>query len=64
MKNNKQGINDIDELLLKDRYKVEHFFNKLKKCFKRIIIINDKTIKNYYCFTRIAAASILVNLSL
>ena len=35
MKNNKQGINDIDELLLKERYKVEHFFNKLKKYFKR-----------------------------
>jgi len=39
MKNNKQDINGIDELLLKDlkipqrvsRYKVEHFFGKLKK---------------------------------
>ena len=33
MKNNKQDINDIDELLLKiqmvSRYKVEHCFNKL-----------------------------------
>ena len=26
-------------------YKVEHFFGKLKKCFKCLIIINDKTLK-------------------
>jgi len=31
MKNNKQDINSIDEILLKDRYKVEHFFGNLKK---------------------------------
>jgi len=60
MKNNKQDINGIDELLLKDlkitriasRYKVEHFFNKFKNVLNRsfIIIINDNTIKNYYGF--------------
>ena len=64
MKHNKQDINSIDELLLKDRYKVEHFFGKLKKCFKRLIIINDKTLKNYYGFTHIAASFILLSLSL
>ena len=72
MKNNKQDINSIDEILLKDwkitrrasRYKVEHFFGKLKKSFKRLIIINDKTLKNYYGFTHIAASFILLGLSL
>ena len=42
-----------------DHYKVKLFFNG-----SNIIIINDKTIKNYYDFTHIAAASILLNLSL
>jgi hypothetical protein len=48
------------------RYKVEHFFNKFKNILNRsfIIIINDNTIKNYYGFTHIAAAYILLNLSL
>jgi len=43
---------------------VEHFFGKLKKCFKRLIIINDKTLKNYYGFTHIADSFILLSLSL
>ena len=64
MKNNKQDINSIDEILLKDRYKVEHFFGKLKKGFKRLIFINDKKLKNYYGFTHIAVSFILLSLSL
>ena len=69
MKNNKQDINGIDKLLLKkwkitrrvSRYKVEHFFGKLKKCFKCFIIINDKTLKNYY--SHIDTSFILLSIS-
>ena len=72
MKNNKQDINGIDELLIKEwkitrkvsRYKVEHFFGKLKKGFKCFIIINDKTLKNYYSFTHIDTSFILLGLGL
>ena len=31
---------------------------------KRLIIINDKTLKNYYSFTHIAASFILLSFSL
>ena len=45
-------------------YKIEHFFGKLKKGFKRLIINTDKILKNYYRFTYIAAYFILLSLSL
>ena len=41
----KEIINN--KILLKERSKVEHFFSLLKRGYKRICIIYDKTLINY-----------------
>ena len=52
--------------LLKDRYKVEHFFSYLKRGFKWISCINDKLLSTYNNFLYIAASllslRIIINL--
>ena len=45
--NSKKEINNNNNILLKERSKVEHFFSLLKRGYKRISIINDKTLINY-----------------
>ncbi len=54
--NSKKEINN--NILLKERYKVEHFFSLLKRGYKRISIINDKTLINYNNFLNIAISLI------
>jgi hypothetical protein len=52
--------------LLKDRYKVEHFFSYLKRGFKRVRCINDKLLSTYNNFLYISASllslRIIINL--
>jgi len=63
---NQKNISNNDKLLLKERYKVEHFFSLLKRGFKRISIINDKILENYNSFLNIAISlislKIIINL--
>ena len=62
--NSKQNniISDNNKILLKERYKVENFFSLLKRGYKRIIIINDKTLSNYYGFLNIAITLITLKI--
>ena len=57
---NKHTISDTDKLLLKERYKVEHFFSLLKRGYKRISIINDKLLNIYNNFLSIASTLIII----
>jgi hypothetical protein len=56
--NSKKEINNNNNILLKERSKVEHFFSLLKRGYKRISIINDKTLINYNNFLNIAISLI------
>ena len=60
MKNNKQDINDIDELLLKDRYKIEHIFAKIKSN-NHLMIRTEKSIINYLSFIYISFLEIYLD---
>ena len=57
--NNK--IDSNNSKLLKIRYVVEHFFSLLKRGYKRISIINDKTLNSYLNFLKIASSLIILN---
>ena len=50
--------------LLEERFNVEHFFCLLKKGFKRISTINDKTLKHYNNFLNTAAPLISLNITI
>ena len=58
---------EYEEYLLKERTKVEHFFSLLKRGYKRISIINDKTINCYNTFLLISISllslRIIINLN-
>ena len=56
--NSKKEISNNDKLLLRERFKVEHFFSLLKRGYKRISIINDKTLLSYTSFLNIAISLI------
>ncbi len=68
-KNSKRtNINtEPEKYLLKERTKVEHFFSLLKRGYKRISIINDKTINSYNTFLLISISllslRIIINLN-
>ena len=57
---NKTELNYIQQL--KSRYKVEHFFSLLKRGYKRISTINDKTYISYFNFLNIATSIITLNI--
>jgi transposase len=47
--------------VLKKRCAIEHCFNKLKRCFKRIDILYDRDINNYKTFIEIANSIQIIN---
>ena len=55
---NKKLLTD-NHIHLKKRYIVENFFCLLKKTYKRINIINDKLIDNYYNYLYLIQGLIL-----